>query len=107
MAGTLDYMAPEQVIGYADASTDIYSLAKVVVEMLTGMRWTELLPEATLVLPEQVRGHFMKNPGILAVESIDLIVSALAFDPVRRPKDVVRFAAPIIRDLQAEPLRAS
>ena len=41
VAGTLDYMAPEQVIGYADAGTDIYSLAKIVIEMLTGLRWTE------------------------------------------------------------------
>jgi serine/threonine protein kinase len=42
VAGTLVYMAPEQVIGYADAGTDIYSLAKIVIEMLTGLRWTEL-----------------------------------------------------------------
>jgi serine/threonine protein kinase len=29
-------MAPEQVLGYADESSDIYSLAKIVLEMLTG-----------------------------------------------------------------------
>ena len=35
-AGTIDYMAPEQGIGYADESSDIYSLAKVLIEMLSG-----------------------------------------------------------------------
>jgi tRNA A-37 threonylcarbamoyl transferase component Bud32 len=100
VAGTLDYMAPEQVIGFADASTDIYSLAKVVIEMLTGMRWTELLPTATLDLPVQIREYFAKNPGIFQPDSIEMIVSALAFDPARRPKKVEEFAGPIIRDLE-------
>jgi tRNA A-37 threonylcarbamoyl transferase component Bud32 len=100
VAGTLNYMAPEQITGYADASTDIYSLAKVIVEMLTGLRWNQLLPEATLDLPEQLRSYFAENPGTLGEESVDLIVAALAFDPARRPKDVARFAAPIIRDLE-------
>ena len=30
-AGTLYYMAPEQAIGYADESSDIYSLAKILI----------------------------------------------------------------------------
>lgn len=100
VAGTLDYMAPEQVIGYADASTDIYSLAKLLMEMLTGLRWTDLFPEATLDLPEQIRSYFVKNPGIFQEDSVDLIVSALAFDPMRRPKDAGEFAKPIARDLE-------
>jgi serine/threonine protein kinase len=99
VAGTLDYMAPEQVIGYADASTDIYSLAKILLEMVTGLRWAEFLPEAKLDLPEQIRGYFTEHPGLFQADSLDLIVSALAFDPAGRPKDVMEFARPIIRDL--------
>ena len=100
VAGTLDYMAPEQVIGYADASTDIYSLAKVLLEMVTGLRWTEFLPEAKLDLPEQLREFFREKTELFGVESIEMIVSALAFDPGGRPKDVIVFARPIIRDLK-------
>ena len=100
VAGTLDYMAPEQVIGYADASTDIYSLAKVLMEMITGLRWTELFPEATLDLPDRVRDYFKTNSASFHADSIELVVSAMAFDPVKRPHDVSEFAKPIIRDLE-------
>jgi hypothetical protein len=100
VAGTLDYMAPEQVIGYADASTDIYSLAKVLMEMITGLRWTELFPEATLDLPDRVRDYFQRNSAIFQADSIEQIVSAMAFDPIKRPHDVSEFAKPIIRDLE-------
>jgi Protein kinase domain len=99
VAGTLDYMAPEQVIGYADASTDMYSLTKILLEMVTGLRWAEFLPEAKLDLPEQIRRYFTEHPGLFQADSIDSIVSALAFDPAGRPKDVIEFSRPIIRDL--------
>jgi serine/threonine protein kinase len=46
-AGSFDYMAPEQGIGYAGSSGDIYSLAKLVVEMLAGRRLSHLLPAAS------------------------------------------------------------
>lgn len=100
VAGTLDYMAPEQVIGYADATTDIYSLAKVLLEMVTGLRWTEFLPEAKLDLPEQLRAYFREHPGLFQEDSVHAIVAALAFDPAGRPKDVVAFSRPIVRDLE-------
>ncbi len=100
VAGTLEYMAPEQVIGYADSGTDIYSVAKILIEMITGLRWTELFPAATLDLPEQIRGYFTINTGIFEQDSINLIVSALAFDPANRPKNAAEFAEPIVRDLE-------
>lgn len=100
VAGTLQYMAPEQVIGYADATTDIYSLAKVFMEMLTGLPWANLLPQATLDLPEQVRGYLVTHQQLLSNESIEMIASALMFDPGRRPNSIYVFAEPIIRDLE-------
>ena len=99
VAGTLEYMAPEQVIGFADASTDIYALAKIVMEMLTGSRWSDLFPEAALDLPEQIGEYFRNNAFTLGEDSIGHIVSAMAFDPVGRPKDVLEFVRPIVRDL--------
>ena len=47
-------LAPEQVMGWADAASDIYRLAKVVMEMITGKRLSELLPEASRDLPKRV-----------------------------------------------------
>jgi len=99
VAGTLEYMAPEQVIGYADATTDIYSLAKVLLEMLSGLRWADLLPQATLNIPDQVRNYLIQHQGQLTSESIEMISSALMFDPERRPHSASVFVEPVIRDL--------
>jgi hypothetical protein len=101
VAGTLGYMAPEQVTGYADASTDIHSLAKLLLELMTGISCAELMPQATLDLPRHVQEYFRAHPGRLTKESIDGIAAALAFDPSQRPKDVTRFAATITRDLSS------
>ncbi len=98
-AGTLQYMAPEQAIGYADASSDIYSLAKILLEMLTGQRLSALLPDASMDLPARIRELLTKNPYGLSAPYIDQIASALEFDPSRRPRNVLQFAPPIADDL--------
>jgi tRNA A-37 threonylcarbamoyl transferase component Bud32 len=98
-AGTIYYMAPEQSIGFADSSTDIYSLAKIVIEMLTGQRLSTLLPDASMDLPERVRELLAKLNVGLSTSSIDLISSALEFDPSRRPKSASAFANQIAKDL--------
>ncbi len=105
-AGTMYYMAPEQSIGYADSSTDIYSLAKVVIEMLTGQRLSTLLPDASMDLPERVRELLTGlNLGLSSV-SVELMSSALEFDPSRRPKSAIAFASQIARDLASVPSSA-
>jgi tRNA A-37 threonylcarbamoyl transferase component Bud32 len=98
-AGTFAYMAPEQAIGYAQPSSDIYSLAKLVIEMLTGRGLSELLPDAALDLPERVRDLSRSLDISLSEDSIDMLAAALEFDPSRRPPAVVPFASPIVRDL--------
>lgn len=102
-AGTIYYMAPEQSIGYADSSTDIYSLAKVVIEMLTGQRLSALLPDASMDLSERV-GELLAGLDLgLSSTSIQLMSSALEFDPSRRPKSAVQFAGQVAQDLDACP----
>ena len=103
-AGTICYMAPEQAVGFATAATDIYSLAKVALEMFTGRRLSLLLPDAGMDLPERVREFARALPLSLSEESIDLLGSALEFDPSRRPAAVLEFAGPIVRDLTSKPV---
>ena len=98
-AGTIYYMAPEQAVGFAIPASDIYSLAKILLEMLTGQRLSTLLPNATLDLPDRVRELARGLPVRLSEESVDLLGSALEFDPSRRPQDARQFAEPIARDL--------
>jgi tRNA A-37 threonylcarbamoyl transferase component Bud32/ligand-binding sensor domain-containing protein len=102
-AGTIYYMAPEQSIGYADSSTDIYSLAKIVIEMLTGQRLSVLLPDASMDLPDRVRELLSGLRLGLSSHSIELMSSALEFDPSRRPKVANEFANQIAQDLESVP----
>jgi len=102
-AGTLHYMAPEQGVGYADESSDIYSLSKILIEMLTGQRVSSLLPEASLDLSAQIRAFLKEKRFGLSSASIDLVACALEFDPARRPKNAKEFSVRIAQDLEREP----
>jgi tRNA A-37 threonylcarbamoyl transferase component Bud32 len=102
-AGTIYYMAPEQAIGFATPASDVYSLAKILLEMLTGQRLSTLLPDAAMDLPDRVRELVRGLPVPLSGQSIDLLGSALEFDPSRRPQSALLFAEPIARDLSAAP----
>ena len=98
-AGTIYYMAPEQAVGFATPASDIYSLAKTLLEMITGQRLSTLLPDASMDLPERVRELARRLPIPLSAESVEMLGSALEFDPARRPQAARRFAQPIARDL--------
>jgi tRNA A-37 threonylcarbamoyl transferase component Bud32/ligand-binding sensor domain-containing protein len=100
-AGSFDYMAPEQAVGYAEPSSDIYSLAKLLLEMLTGRQLKDLLPDAALDLPERVRGLARGLQVRLSDESIEMLATALEFDPARRPRAAGAFAEPLVNDLIA------
>lgn len=99
-AGSFEYMAPEQAVGYAEASSDIYSLAKLAIEMLTGRRLADLLPAASIDLPQRLR-ELLPNLGLqLSSESIEMFAAALEFDPARRPRRASDFARPLVKDLR-------
>lgn len=104
-AGTFEYMAPEQAIGYARPSSDIYSLAKLLVEMLTGQRLAALLPNASMDLPVRIREVLSKLPISFSEASVQLISMALEFDPSRRPEDANAFVACIVQDLELAQLK--
>jgi tRNA A-37 threonylcarbamoyl transferase component Bud32 len=102
-AGSFDYMAPEQAVGYAAPSSDIYSLAKLVLEMLTGRQLKKLLPDAALDLPERVRELARGMDVRFSDESAEVLARAMEFDPARRPRAAGAFTAPLVRDLEADP----
>jgi tRNA A-37 threonylcarbamoyl transferase component Bud32/ligand-binding sensor domain-containing protein len=100
-AGTFHYMAPEQAIGYAEASSDVYSLAKIAIEMLAGRRLSYLLPDACLDLPDRVR-ELLENLNInLSADSIDILARALEFDPGKRPNSAGALAKLLVNDLES------
>lgn len=99
-AGTISYMAPEQAIGYAAPATDIYSLAKVLLEMLTGERLATVLPNASMDLPARVSELVRCLLPGLTPASAELLASALEFDPAQRPHDAVQFAEQIAEELE-------
>jgi len=104
-AGTFEYMAPEQAIGYAQPSSDIYSLAKLLLEMVTGQRLATLLPNASMDLPARVRELLGSLPIPFSQNSVRLISGALEFDPSHRPGNVAEFTAAIVQDLEIGKLR--
>ncbi len=74
-AGTLHYMAPEQAVGYASPASDVYSLAKIALETITGRRLSELLPDASLDLPLRVR-EFAAGLPFRLLAAIDLTIGS-------------------------------
>ncbi len=101
-AGTIQYMAPEQAAGWATSASDIYSLAKVTMEMITGKRVSELLPDASWDLAVRAREMLVAMKLGLSAESIEMMGSALEFDPGRRPNNAVAFAEKIAGDLEGD-----
>jgi tRNA A-37 threonylcarbamoyl transferase component Bud32 len=87
VAGTVRYMAPEQFHGENSPAADLYALALVVCEMLSGQ------PDARALPADQ-------RPGIA-----HLIDAALALRPQDRPADVARWSEDVARALVEGPAR--
>ncbi len=101
MAGTLPYMAPEQLQGHPCFASDQYSLAIVAYEWLcgrrpfTGLQW-QLIQQQLYAAPPSLRDL---NPSVpLAVEMV--ILRALAKDPGERYVSVQGFAHALARASQ-------
>lgn len=99
-AGTFHYMPPEQVLGHAEPASDIYSLAKVFIEMLAGQSLPNLLPDASLDLSRRLPALLVKLSIPLSEGAVVLLCSALEFDPAKRPRQAGNFANLIAFDLE-------
>ncbi len=95
--GTAEYMSPEQAMGatHLDAASDIYSLAVVVYELLTGAPpFRGISPEATLF--QQVNGRvapLSTKRSDLPRSVDDVLLSALSKMPGKRPATAGALAA--------------
>ncbi|HVS82446.1 MAG TPA: serine/threonine-protein kinase, partial [Pyrinomonadaceae bacterium] len=86
-AGTVSYMAPEQLSGRAvSAATDTYALGAIAHEMVTGRK--PFNPETGFELLEMQRGGVRVKPvdlrPSLTEEASQIILRALSFDPKER-----------------------
>ncbi|HKY48400.1 MAG TPA: serine/threonine-protein kinase, partial [Acidimicrobiia bacterium] len=97
MVGTISYVAPELISGQpASASSDIYSLAAVAYEMLTGEK--PYSAETTAGLLEMIRAGEGPDLGKLPPEAVPALARGLARDPGLRPDSARAFASELARD---------
>lgn len=103
--GTIEYMAPEQLMGgRADARTDIYTLGVVLYEMVVGRRpynaaGLELLTEQLTALPPKPSE---RHPGLPPVVD-DVLMRCLAADVDDRYQNAREMRAALDAALQAMP----
>lgn len=88
-AGTVQYMAPEQLLGRFSRATDCYSFALISFELLTGCRYVDV----ELPMGDHWESSFRRAGSALSLTDaeLDLFVDALRFDPDRRAQDVLRW----------------
>jgi serine/threonine protein kinase len=111
VAGTPDYMPPEQVDGISDARSDVFGLGAILYEILTDRSphawanrrrpadWPRLVREARFPSPRRVKSHTPR-----ALEAI--AVKALARDPADRYQSAAELAGDTRRYLAGEKVTA-
>ncbi len=113
IAGTLQYMSPEQCRPGGedvDVRSDVYSLGVVLYELLAGRgpyRVDDLaLPEALRVVQLQAPARIEQHSRALRGDVAAIVHKALAKDPPARYASAAALAADIRRHLEFEPVEA-
>jgi tRNA A-37 threonylcarbamoyl transferase component Bud32 len=103
LMGSAFYMAPEHLLGKAEAASDVYSLGVIAWEMLAGARpFESATPFALPALQrEGVGDAFYRLRPDLGTAVGRLLTQALAFNAARRPAPVTAFTAELADNLQA------
>ena len=106
-AGTLVYMSPEQLRGQEiAAASDIYSLAVIAYEMVTGRR--PFKPTSPAHLLDLQRARVRAKPcqlrDNLSPEAEKIILRALSFDPRRRYRSAKEFGDSLADALLESPV---
>ena len=104
MAGTVAYMAPEQIQSQACPNSDQYSLGIVVYEWLCGTRpfqgsFAEIAVKHTLTPPPSLREKVPELPPALE----EVVLKSLAKDPQQRYENVQVFALELEKANGKEP----
>lgn len=106
VVGTPGYMAPEQVSGEeVSAATDLYALAVVLWEALTGERFVKA--EAVGAIFHEILTTLPRPPSLLrpslTTEVDDVLLGALSKSPGTRPADVEAWGSRLAGLLEALP----
>jgi serine/threonine protein kinase len=108
IAGSLNYMAPEQLLSQAiSPATDIYSLGVIAHEMLTGRR--PFNPDAKQLLASMQQLLTMQRNGIevkprqlrpsLPEATQEILLKALRYEPQNRPQDARKYCEDLAHSL--------
>lgn len=108
MAGTIAYMAPEQIQAHPRPASDQYALGVVVYEWIVGERpftgsFTEIAAKHCLTSPPPLREKLPELP----VEIEHVVLKAMAKDPKDRFNRVQDFAAALEKAIQEMPSASS
>lgn len=110
IAGSLHYMAPEQLLSQTvSPASDIYALAIIAYEMLTGRKpfnvdAKHLLASMQQLLQMQRDGVDIKPKQLrpsLPEATQQLLLKALVYEPQNRPQDAKRFCDDLVYSLTA------
>jgi serine/threonine protein kinase len=103
MAGTISYMAPEQIQGHPRQASDQYALGIVVYEWLSGDRpfhgsYREIAVQHTVTPPPPLR----EKVSTISPDVEQVVMTALAKDPKQRFGSVLAFARALEQASQSD-----